>query len=144
MMIIFVVFCLLLKLSTNVWRNWLLNFFIQTLQLFKFYLILFMLESVHYLCEAHDLSFYLDFHIISVILWSRNGLVSKSGSQKNSKSQNSIEHSQCLRGSYQLTCLQKDRNCDGIRSFIISASILCLRSQRGRWVAKTEELQPSV
>ena len=34
-----------------------LNFFTQTFQYFKFYLILFMLKNVHNLCEVHDLSF---------------------------------------------------------------------------------------
>ena len=50
-------FCQLLKLPTYVWRNWLWYFFIQAHQIFKFYLIFFMLESVHELYEVHDLSF---------------------------------------------------------------------------------------
>ena len=50
-------FCLFLKSLAYLCRNSLLIFFILVLQSFKFYHILFMLESIHNLCEVHDLSF---------------------------------------------------------------------------------------
>ena len=53
-------FCLLLNyLSMLVYK--LLNFFMQALEKFKFYLILFVLESVHNLCKVHDLFFWFIF-----------------------------------------------------------------------------------
>ena len=60
-------FCVLLKSSTYLWRNWLLNFFIQALQKSKFYFILYMLESLRNLCEVHDLFFLLCNYIVCIV-----------------------------------------------------------------------------
>ena len=70
----------LLKPFTILWRNSLINFFLQGLKYFKFYHNLFMLESVHIQREVHALSIlfhfwhthesFIWFFIIMVILFS--------------------------------------------------------------------------
>ena len=51
-------FCLFSKSPTSLWRNSVLNFFMQALKYFKYCLILILLESVHNLGEVHDLSLF--------------------------------------------------------------------------------------
>ena len=67
-------FCQFFKSSTSAWRNSVLNFFIQALKLFKFYLIIFLLESVHNPCEVHHLFF---FFLIMSWLWEKKIILTK-------------------------------------------------------------------
>ena len=50
-------FCLLLKWSIHPWKNSLFDFFMHAMQKFKWYINLFVLESIHNLCKVHDYSF---------------------------------------------------------------------------------------